>query len=202
MTEATDYPRGLTFEQVWAMSQETDRLLQEVIKENRESRQESDRRLAETEKFMKELGRQMGGLHNSFGELAEHQVAPGVIDRFNEIGYQFNIVGQRGLKILDEKGDLKTEIDIYLENGDCIMAVEIKADPKEKDIEHHIKRLEILREYRNRHNDTRKIRGAIAVAILPAGIKEQILNAGFYVLEQAGDTIQMNLPADFIPKDW
>ena len=213
MAEEIDYPRGLTFEKVWAMFQETDRKiqederkLQETMKENerkyQEAKQEADRRFAKTEKLINDLGKQMGGLHNSFGELAEHLVAPGVIDRFNEQGYHFDIISQRGLKIYDENRDIKTEVDMYLENGDCIMAVEIKADPKEKDIEHHIKRLEILREYRNRHKDTRKIRGAIAVAILPAGFKKQMLDAGLYILEQAGDTIKMDIPRDFVPRDW
>ena len=199
MGETTvDYPRGITFEQVWAMFQET----REQMKETDRRMQETDRRFAKTEKFLENIGKQIGGLHNSFGELAEHLVAPGVVDRLNEHGYHFDIVHQRGLKIYDENKNIKTEVDIYLENSDCIMAVEIKADPERQDIVHHIKRLEILREYRNRNNDTRKIRGAIAVAILPAGLKQAILDAGFYVLEQAGDTIKMDIPQDFVPRDW
>ena len=29
-----------------------------------------------------------------------------------------------------------------------------------------------------------------------------ILEAGFYFLKQAGDTIMMDIPEDFAPKDW
>ena len=230
-TIKAEYPRGLTFEQVWAMFQETDQKFKETdqkIKETdrqmketdrklkesmqetdrkfnelmQKSIQEADRRFAKTEKFLESIGKQIGGLHNSFGELAEHLIAPGVVDRMNEHGYHFDIVHQRGLKIYDDKKNIKAEVDIYLENSDFIMAVEIKADPNNKDIEHHIRRLEILREYRNRHKDTRKIRGAIAAAIISTDLKQAMLDAGFYVLEQAGDTIKMDIPQDFVPRDW
>jgi len=77
--------------------------------------------------------------------------------------------------------------------------VEVKSKPTEKDIEHHINRLRILREHRSKHNDMRKIRGAIAGAVFPDKVKEATLAAGFYVLEQSGDTIKLDLPADFIP---
>jgi len=148
------------------------------------------------------LSKQMGGLHNSFGELAEHLVAPGIVERFNSLGYHFNGIANRGFVILDDKGDLKTEIDILLENGDYVIVVEVKSNVRKKDIEHHIKRLEILREHRNKYNDPRKIRGAIAGAVFYPSIKEMALAEGFYVLEQSGDTMKMDLPEDFKPKEW
>jgi len=48
----------------------------------------------------------MGGLHNSFGEMAEHLVAPGIVERFNNLGYHFDGIADRGFTILDEKGNL------------------------------------------------------------------------------------------------
>ena len=176
----------LTFEKVWA-----------ALMENREQMKESQEK---TEKSLKILSEQMGGLHNKFGEMAEHLVAPGIVERFNMLGYHFDGIADRGFKILDEKRNLKAEIDMLLENGDYIIAVEVKADVREKDIEHHVKRLEILRKQRNK--DSRKIRGAIAGAVFYPKIKEQVLANGFYVLEQSGDTIKMDIPEGFKPKEW
>ena len=184
-TVSIDYPRGVTFEQVWA-----------ALMEDREHQKETSREI-------KELTRQMGGLHNSFGELAEHLVAPGVARRFNELGYHFNIEVTRGL-IIKEEGKIKAEIDILLENGECIIAVEVKtkvqANIGNDDIEHHKQRLTILRKYRLQ--DQRKILGAIAGAMFAPGAKEAALQAGFFVLEQSGDTMQMDLPDGFIPQEW
>ena len=193
-----DWPRGITFEQVWAglmenreQQKETDRIVKEIAK-----------RQKETDRQMKETSERMGFLNNRFGELAEHLVAPGIAERFNELGYHFDGIAEGGYKIKDAQGKLITEVDILLENGDCIMAVEVKSKPKAKDIEHHIKRLEILREHRRKKNDARAIYGAIAGAVWAMGEKKATIDAGFYVLEQSGDTMKMAVPENFVPKEW
>ena len=84
-TQIPDYPRGITFEQVWAALME-DRKRMDELKESQ----------LETGRFIKELGRQMGDLHNTFGEIAEHLVAPGIAEKFNELGYHFNAVSPGG----------------------------------------------------------------------------------------------------------
>ena len=182
---------GLTFEKVWAMFQETDRKFQET-----------DRKFQETREQMKETDRKIGELGNRFGELAEHLVTPNIAERFNEMGYCFDAAAPGGYKILDGKGKEKTEIDILLENGDCIMAVEVKTRPRIQDIEHHVKRLEILREHRNKHHDTRKIYGAIAGAVFGGIEKQAAVEAGFYVITQTGDTMKIEIPDGFIPQEW
>jgi predicted AAA+ superfamily ATPase len=131
-----DYPRGITFEQVWAALME--------------DRKENDR-------IIKELSVQMGGLYRSFGELAEHLVAPGIASCFNEIGYHFDSLAPQGIEIYDEsRKKILTEIDLLLENGECLMAVEVKTKPSEKDIAHHTGRLEIPRAWREKRQEKPK----------------------------------------------
>ena len=196
-TMTHDYPKGVTPEEVWAIlrdvaerQKETDR----IVKETAESQKETDRR-------MKETDIRMGFLNNRFGELAEHLVAPGIEEKFNALGYKF-IAALKGYELRDEKGNVKTQIDILLENGSCIMAVEVKSKPKMQDIEHHIKRLEILRQYRNKTNDNRKIYGTIAGAIFGEAEKKACIEAGFYAIEQTGDTMRIDVPEGFAPKEW
>ena len=186
-----DWPRGITFEQVWA-----------GLMENREQLRENAEQQKKTDRLVKRLNKQMGGLHRRFGEMAEHLVAPGIAMRFNELGYHFDGVASGGYKILDEKGKSKTEVDILLENGECIIAVEVKATVNANDIEHHVKRLEILREHRLKKNDTRTIYGAVAGAIFGVVEKKATIDAGFYVLEQSGDTMRMDIPENFVPRMW
>jgi hypothetical protein len=183
--------RGFTFDDVWA-----------ALMENRKEQEEISGLMKETDRKIKELTEQMGGLHNSFGELAEHLVGPGIVERFNKLGYRFDATFLKGARIHSEDGKVKAEIDILLENSDYVIAVEVKSEPKEKDIERHITRLKILREYRSKHRDIRKIRGAIAGAIFPVKIKEAAIDAGFYVLEQSGDTMKMDMPDNFVPGEW
>jgi hypothetical protein len=191
-TESTvpDYPRGITFEQVWAALME--------------DRKENDRRQKATDRIIKEMREQMGGLHRSFGELAEHLVAPGITRRFNELGYHFDSVAPQGIEIYDEsRKKILTEIDLLLENGECLMAVEVKTRPAEKDIEHHIGRLEILRDWREKRQEKpKRILGAIAGAVFPKDIREAVIKAGLYVIEQSGDTMKINVPEGFKPREW
>jgi hypothetical protein len=183
---------GLTFEKVWAMFQENERKSLEMWEKMREERREERR----------EIDRIIGELGNRFGELAEHLVAPNIHQRFNELGYHFDAVASGGYVIRDENGKVTAEVDILLENDKYIMAVEVKAKTHIKDIEHHIKRLEILRQYRNKHHDTRIIQGALAGAIFGSAEKQAVIEAGFYVLEQSGDTIKMDIPEGFVPREW
>ena len=204
-----EYLKGVSFDDIKAIlrdlaerQKETDR----HIKEYAEEQKETDRQMKEYAKQQaerqKELDRQIGNLTNTFGEIAEHLVAPGIVEKFNDLGYHFESVAPNGLMLNDEKGKNITQIDIYLENGNCVMAVEVKSKPKKQDIEHHIKRLEILRQKRNKINDTRKIYGAMAGAVFGKEEKDACVEAGFYVIEQTGDTMMIDVPEGFVPKGW
>ncbi|MCL2793537.1 MAG: hypothetical protein FWD87_10670, partial [Spirochaetaceae bacterium] len=171
------------------------------IKELAERQKQTDLQIEKTDRQMRETNRQIGELTNRFGELAEHLVAPSIHKRFNELGYSFNKVMPGGYKIFEDN-KTKTEIDLLLQNGEIIMAVEVKATPAVKDVEHHIKRLEILRDSCHKDNDNRRIQGAIAGAIFGRTEKEATLEAGFYVIEQSGDTMKIEVPAGFTPREW
>jgi len=107
-----------------------------------------------------------------------------------------------GHKIYGEDGKLIAEIDILLENGETVMAVEVKAKVATGDVKDFIERLEILREHRNKKNDRRKIQGAIAGAIFGSAQKREVIQAGLYVIEQTGDTMKIDIPKDFVPREW
>jgi hypothetical protein len=203
--------KGLTFEKVWGMFQESDRKfaeLREEIKETSQQMKETDRKMQETDQQIKETGRQMketdrrmGNLDNRFGELAEHLVLPGIKEKFRELNYTFEQVS-KNIEITDSSRKFITEVDILLENGDTVMAVEVKVKPAQKDIKEHIKRLEILRQRADVRHDTRKFQGAIAGAIMSNVMRDYIYKAGLYAIEQTGDTMRINLPPNFKPREW
>jgi len=238
VTEFPDYPRGLTFEQVWASikelresqkewqverQKEWERKTAEWEREDAERQREAAERqkewerktaewekekaerqkgFRETKRMVKETSRQMGLLNNSFGELAEHLVAPGIMDKFNELGFNFTRCGNN-VKI-KEPGNPKTiaEIDILLENGDIVIAVEVKAKSRIRDVEEHIERMEKLLRSANKKYDNRIYRGAIAAAIMSGDVRRSCLENGFYVIEQAGDTMKIDIPPGFVPREW
>jgi len=175
---------------------------EERKKEAEERQKEAEKRWKKTERIVEAVSRQMGGLHNSFGEMAEFMVAPGVVDLFNDIGFHITEDVTPNKRILDEKKRLKAEIDLYMGNGDYIIAVEVKTSLGKNDIEHHRKRLEILREHINKTGDRRKILGGMAVAVLDGDGRKAILDAGFYLLEPSGDMMKLDLPEGFAPREF
>jgi len=221
-TTVPDYQRPATPEEIWAILREVsesqkdtdrrfkeaDRQMMELREERREAQKEADRQMQKlreeqekTDRQIKRTGRQIGGLHRRFGELAEHLVAPRIHARFNEMGHSFSEVAPGGVKIVE--GDkTKTEIDLLLQNGETVIAVEVKVRPTVKDVEHHIKRLEILRDSRRKKNDYRKIQGAIAGAVYGSLEKKAVIEAGLYVIEQSGDTMKIDVPDDFVPREF
>jgi hypothetical protein len=80
--------------------------------------------------------------------------------------------------------------------------VEVKSKLTVADVEEHTGRMEKLRQYADRHGDGRKLMGAVAGAIIPEGVKPFALRSGFYVLEQAGDTVKIDIPEGFVPREW
>jgi len=195
--EVAEYAKG-TFEEFWASLKKTEQLIESIGKRQ----EETDRIVQETALQMKETDKKMGNLYNRFGEMAEHLVAPNIHNRFNELGYHFDAYSPGGYKLEDEKGKVIAEIDILLENADYFMAVEVKVKPDLDDIEPHFKRMQILRERRNKFNDHRKIHGAIAGAIFGMNVKKEAIKAGLFVVEQSGDTMKISVPDGFVPREW
>ena len=194
-TKAPNYPTGLTFEKVWASIQE----LKEFQKESTRQRNEDIREMRESST---RLDKQLGDLGNRFGELAEHLVGPSIREKFNDAGFNFTQLSKNiDIKFPDDPNSW-AEIDYLLENGDIVIAIEIKATPKEKDVDKHVNRMEVLRRAANKRGDKRKFRGAIAGAIMSREICQYILQNGFYLIEQTGDTVRLTIPENFTPKEW
>ncbi|MDR0703485.1 MAG: hypothetical protein LBF88_00700 [Planctomycetaceae bacterium] len=179
---------------------ETDALMDALMKETAARMKETDKQIAETDK---QLSKQIGKLSNRFGDLAEHLVAPGIADRFNELGYHFDNEFPGGLKIKDDQNQVIAQIDILLENDESIAVVEVKVCPDHDDIQEHIQRIERFQNYRNTKGLKHKtILGGIAGAIFPQNIKNVVIKAGLYVITQSGDTMKIEVPKNFKPREF
>jgi len=199
----------LTFEKVWAMFQETDRKFREnreqiketdrILKEAAEQAKEADRKVWEQ---IKETNRIVGDLGNRFGDLAEHLVRPGIVEKFNTLGFHFNDTSKERKFRNPKTGKILAEVDILLENGDIVIAVEVKANLKNRDVDDHLKRMEVLRRIADSKGDKRKYLGAIAGAIIEDDARNYTLNAGFYLIVQSGDTMKLDMPKGFKPREW
>jgi len=199
-----DYPPGASPQEIWA-------ILREVTEGHKEARlrmQETERIVRETSEQMKKTEEQMkrndkkfGELHNRFGELAEHMVAPSIKEKFNALGYTFEEMSS-DKRIYDASGNTIAEVDILLENGDTVMVVEVKAKPKDEDVADHLGLMEVLRRRADSRQDRRRFQGAVAGAIMSDSVRRRIQKNGFYAIEQTGDTVMINIPEGWTPRQW
>jgi hypothetical protein len=182
---------GLTFEKVWAMFQETDRRMKET-----------DRKMQETDRLMKETGKLIGKLGNRFGEMVEHLILPSIKEKFNALGFSFDKTC-KDIAIKDALDRYKAaDIDIFLENGELAIAIEVKSKTSQNDVDRHKERMAVVRRWADRHNDNRKFYGAVAGAVMTEEVKEYALQNGFYVIVQSGDTVKIDIPDGFTPREW
>jgi hypothetical protein len=219
MTTGTGKPQtGSAVEEIWAIlretdrivkstalqMQETDRKMQETDRKMQETAlqmKETDRKMQETDRKMQETDRKLGRLGGRFGELVEHLIAPNLLEKFNDLGFAFGRAGPNAV-FKDPGGVFVAEVDILLENGELALAVEVKAKLTVPDVQEHLERMEKLRRYADKHGDKRQLMGAVAGAILAEGVKPFAFKSGFYVIEQAGDTVRIEVPEDFVPRKW
>jgi hypothetical protein len=198
------------------MFQETDRKFKEMVEDDKRRQEENQRKWEEEQRKREEehkrqeerdwnweqTKRMIGDMGNRFGELAEHLVAPNIKRKFDVLGFAFD-TSSLDIRI-EEQGNPNTvtEVDILLENGDVVVAVEVKAKPKRSSVDDHVKRMELLRQRADKRNDKRKYHGAIAGAIMEAQVRDYALKTGFYVIEQTGDTVKICIPEGFTPREW
>ena len=190
-TIPTPVPETKTFEQLWAIVQETITIQKETA-----------RRMEETDRRMKETDRQIGSLGNRFGEMVEHMVLPNLIAKFKELGFVFT-KATSGRVIEDLNRKHLAEVDIVLEDGDKTMIVEVKSKPGVEDIKEHIKRMEKIRINSGTIEKNHKYLGAVAGIVFAKNVKEYAFKNGFYVVVPSGESFQIHVPEEpYSVKEW
>ena len=184
-----EYPRGLDFEQVWA-----------ALMENREQLKETDRIVEKNARQMEEYNKRFGDFTRRFGEVVEYMVAPNLLKKFREYGLKFH-EAMSDRVFSDDDNDISFEVDVFLENSEKAMLVEVKTKLTTEYVKDHVKRLEKMRKYADLRGDKRIFLGAVAGVVMTPHVKKYALEHGFYVIEPSGETFNIAPPSGQ-PKEW
>jgi hypothetical protein len=188
--EAAEWGKTLTFETVWAtltkMGETVNRMGEKVDK----MADKVDR-----------VSENVGGLNRSVGELIETLIAAKLWEKFPE--YDLKRAYQR-LPIYDAKNIQKTDIDILLVNTVMCIAVEVKRElDRMKDVDEHLKRMELIRQYPPEQIGSKQLFGAMAGGVVDPDVKDYAYGSGFFVLELTGESVHLVPPPEgFEPKKW
>ena len=156
----------------------------------------------ESEEGFKQMRMELGKHGASHGEFVE-SLFVNLDDKFNKLGFSFRREARGAIIFRDENRRVIAEVDRLLENGDSMLAVEVKAKLKIDHVDDHIRRLGIISNYIKKHNDNRKVLGAVAGGVVPQNVLEYAQKKGLYVLVQNGESVEIaDMPANFKPREW
>ena len=88
-----------------------------------------------------------------------------------------------------------------MHNGEDILLIEVKAKPNDEDVNEHLERMHFIQD--NNTYPGKNVYGGIAGAVFANNVKQYALRKGFYVIEQAGDTMHIETrEGTFKGKKW
>ena len=174
----------------------------EMKKDTAEMKKREDERANRSEEEFKQLRKEFGRLGISYGEQIEAMFVS-LGEQFNVFGYNFSKASKGSIELFDENKNILVEIDHLYENGDTMLPVEIKAKLDISDVNDHIKRLQKIRMYNLKHNDNRKVIGAVGGGVVSKKVKDYAIEKGLFVLVQNGNAVEVaSVPSDFKPTEW
>ena len=182
-------PETFTYEQLMAMFRRTD----EKIAELRELQKETTLAMKETDRRIKEANQRHGKLSDRIGDLIQAMVYGGIKRLFRDLGYDFDVINQKyhfGNKVLGIYG----EVDLFLENGELALLVEVKTNLSVDDVKEHQECLENFRLVSDAKNDKRRFIAAVGGGLVQENVRIFALKQGMFVIQQSGENVEILAP--------
>jgi len=125
----------ITYEGMMALFWETREQIRESAAEFDRRMLEADRRMKAAELRMKKTDARIGDLTGSMSKVIDRMVAGHNIKQFQEkFGYTIESHSRNKTFGHDLPDNMKGEIDLFLENGDIAIVIEVKTTFKAKDV--------------------------------------------------------------------
>ncbi|MDR2694374.1 MAG: hypothetical protein LBB74_09215 [Chitinispirillales bacterium] len=169
------------------LSESVDKTMKElsesVDKTTKELSESVDKTTKDLSESVDKLNSNVGGINNSLGKVTELVLLPGLMETLNtQFGYQFDNISPN--KIFTAGGKQYAEVDLFLENGEAVMAVEVKTWAIRDDVSKHVNRMGRLREHETKAGLTGKtIYAAIAGITFDDDARELARALGMYLVE-------------------
>jgi predicted AAA+ superfamily ATPase len=176
----------------------------EMFRESARQLEETARRIQETDEIAREAHKKISALGSRIGEIIENMVKGNIVAKFEALGYhELNECCQKK-EFSNKELRIQGEIDLFLENGDIAILIEVKTTLETKDVRKHIERMEKFRRYTDaRGKDQRRFIGAVAGAVVEGEAKEFAHENGIYVIVQSGEAVEIVPPPEgFQAKKW
>ena len=188
-----------TAEAIFGMFREVKAMFQEMSAETDRKIQAVAERQEKTDQQMQETDKRIGSLTSRIGEIVENMVGGDIVGQFQALNIAIKSHSRNktfGTRGTSESG----QIDVFLENGDIVILIEVKTRLTDDDVREHIERLE---KYRRYGDEKRRIMGAVAGAVVSDDVIKFAHRQGLYVIVQSGEAVEIIAsPEGFVAKEW
>ena len=146
----------------------------------------TDEALAESQRFMKELGRRMGAMASNQGDVAEEFFYNSLREKMELGGVTFDtifgnfVVGNR---------KHNSELDILMVNGKSVALIEVKYKAHMNDLNQVEQKISDYHSLRLEHKHL-KVYAGLAGFSVPQDVIEEAHQRGLFILQRKGDVIE------------
>lgn len=178
----------------------TDQELKDLVASLAVSQKETGEKMRETDRFLKEIGNQIGCLHNKFGSFAEGMALPSLEEMMQrEFGVD-QIMETRRFRRAGQEMELSL-IGAYNGTTRTIVAAEVKSSLDRPQLDRFVKNLsrffDFLPQFRGY-----KLYGILAAIEVADDIENLALAQGVYIARVNNDAFQLKQPQNFHPRDF
>ena len=170
--------------------------------EIRERFRKADRRIQKTELLARRVQKQIGELGSRIGEIIEKMVEGNIVEKFRALDYDITQCAPNVTYDYKKLG-IRGEIDLFLEDGDVAILIEVKTTLTTSRVRKHIRKIEEYRRCADARGDKRRFIGAVAGAVVKHEAMEFAHKNGMYVIVQSGEAVEIvPTPEGFKAKEW
>jgi len=189
----------LTYEGVLEMFREADRRMEETDRRMEETRQ----LIKENALQMKETDKKISALGSRIGEIIESMVKGDIVAKFQELGYEVTECS-RNKSFEYKKLGIRGEIDLFLDDGEIAVLIEVKTHLETADVRSHIERMEKYRRCTDAKGpNKRRFIGAVAGAVATDEAVNFAHESGLYAIVQSGKAVEIVASPDgFQAREW
>jgi hypothetical protein len=152
----------------------------------------------ETDRQLKELGKQIGGLGEKFGSFTEGLALPSMTKILSE-RFGMEVVSP-SVRVSKQGEHMEIDVLAYA-NSDINEAyiVEVRTHASQEAIERLHSTLERFRRLFPIHKN-KTVYGILTAVDMPDALRERVLKAGFYVARIHDQVFELDVPANFEPR--
>ena len=175
----------------------TDQELRVLVADLAKAQIETDRQIRETGLYLKEVGKQIGGLGDKFGSFTEGLALPSMTKILTQ-HFGMQVVLPRARSRMNGHS---RELDVlaYSRTSGEAVVVEVKSHLRREGLDQMRKTLREFREFFPEHAD-KKVYGILAVVDVPDELREQVLREGIYLARIHDGQFELQVPDSFQPR--